>query len=287
MRYSLILVLATVALPAAAQVPLVLTDIPPVNALVAQVMGSLGTPVQLLERGADEHDLHLRPSQVRALNAAQLLVWVGPELTPGLETVVQSAPAALRSLALLDDPATRHRSFADGAGTDPHAWLDPANAAIWLTLIAGELAQLDPGHTSQYQSNAEAARKDLTDLDARLSARFAAVQTRAFVTYHDAYGYFASHYALNYAGALARGDAGPPGAARISALQDIVASAGVRCAFPEAQHDPALLTQFTADGIVKLGAALDPVGALLDPGPMAYAALLTNLADAIITCLVP
>ena len=140
MRFSLILVLATAALPAAAQVPLVLTDIPPVNALVAQVMGSLGTPVQLLERGADEHDLHLRPSQVQALNAAQLLVWVGPELTPGLESVVQSAPAALRSLALLDDPATRRRSFADGAGTDPHAWLDPVNAATWLTLIAGELA---------------------------------------------------------------------------------------------------------------------------------------------------
>ena len=172
-------------------------------------------------------------------------------------------------------------------GTDPHAWLDPANAATWLTLIAGELAQLDPGHASQYQLNAEAARKELTDLDATLSARLAAVQSRAFVTYHDAYGYFASRYALNYAGALARGDAGPPGAARISALHDIVVSAGVDCAFPEAQHDPALLTQFTADGRMKLGAALDPVGALLDPGPMAYAALLTKLADAIITCLAP
>ncbi|MEO6300183.1 MAG: zinc ABC transporter substrate-binding protein [Paracoccaceae bacterium] len=287
MRSTLIILLAALALPAAAQVPLVVTDIPPVNALVAQVMGDLGTPTLLLERGADEHDLQLRPSQIQALTNAQLLVWVGPALTPGLESVVQNAPATLHSLPLLTDPTTHQRSYTDGEGINPHAWLDPANADVWLALIAANLSTLDPEHATRYHANATTARAHLATLDATLTARFSAVQTRAFITYHDAYGYFASHYALNYAGSLARGDAGTPGAARITALQDTIASQHVQCAFPEAQHDPALLIQFTEGGTVKLGQPLDPVGSLLDPGPLAYDQLLTNLANAIITCLAP
>ena len=43
--------------PALADVPQVQTDIPPVAALVAQVMGDLGTPGVLLDKGGDEHDM--------------------------------------------------------------------------------------------------------------------------------------------------------------------------------------------------------------------------------------
>ena len=85
MRYIISLLLTSLALPAWAQVPQVVTDIPPVQALTAQVMGTLGTPVLLLEKGADEHDFALRPSQMRDIATADLVVWVGPELTPWLD----------------------------------------------------------------------------------------------------------------------------------------------------------------------------------------------------------
>ena len=50
MRYTISLCLASLALatPLQAEVPRVVTDIPPVHALVAQVMGDLGTPELLL-----------------------------------------------------------------------------------------------------------------------------------------------------------------------------------------------------------------------------------------------
>ena len=281
MRY-LLLGLMLFGLPAMAEVPKVVTDIPPITALVAQIMGDLGTPVQMLERGADEHDMQLRPSQVAALTRATLLVWIGPDLTPGLDTARQAAPD-LVSLALLNDPATYRQDY-DGGGINPHAWLDPNNAKAWLGPIATALSAQDPDHAAIYQANADKARRELATLDAKLAARLAPVSTTRFITYHDAYGYFAVHYALAYDGALALGDAALPGAARISALQQRVAQDHVACAFPEVQHDPALLTPFTETG-VRLGPALDPVGALLDPGPQAYAKLLTDLTDALTTCL--
>ena len=279
MRYLLPLLL--LSSPAMAQVPTVETDIPPIAALVAQVMGDLGTPGMLLDKGGDEHDLQLRPSQMRALNAAQLLVWVGPDLTPGLEDARAAAPD-LKSLALLGDPATHRLDYA-GGGVNPHAWLDPTNATAWLALIADRLATLDPTNAATYPANATAAQAQIVTLDAALAAKLTPL-SQPFVTYHDAYTYFANHYHLPYAGGLAAGDAAPPGAARLSDLHAQAANGAIACAFPEAQHDPALITNLASGTALFVGPALDPVGSSLDPNRQAYQTLLTSLADALLTC---
>jgi ABC-type Zn2+ transport system substrate-binding protein/surface adhesin len=126
---ALVLLLA-MSSSALAQVPQVQTDIPPVAALVAQVMGGLGSPGVLLDKGGDEHDLQLRPSQMRALNGAQLLVWIGPDLTPALDTARQSVPD-LQSLALLDDPdyvMAKLMRHAISTGIPPKSWLETLRA---------------------------------------------------------------------------------------------------------------------------------------------------------------
>uniref|UniRef100_A0AAN0M8D8 High-affinity zinc uptake system protein ZnuA n=1 Tax=Yoonia rhodophyticola TaxID=3137370 RepID=A0AAN0M8D8_9RHOB len=62
-----------------------MTDIAPIHSLVAQVMGDLGSPDLLLPPGADPHDFALRPSDADKLANSDLIIWVGPELTPWLE----------------------------------------------------------------------------------------------------------------------------------------------------------------------------------------------------------
>ena len=277
---ALVLLLA-LSSPALAKVPQVQADIPPVGALVAQVLGDLGTVGLLLDKGGDEHDLALRPSQMRALNDAQLLVWIGPDLTPGLETARQSAPN-LQSLALFDDPATLRKTYGDG-GANPHAWLDPTNARLWLGLIAQRLSALDPDHAATYAANAAAAQAQIAALDAELAQKLAPL-TQTFVTYHDAYGYFTDHYHLHSGGGLAAGDAASPGAARLSALRVQVEQGQILCAFPEAQHDPALISNLADGTALFIGPPLDPVGSSLDPTPLAYAQLLTNLTQSLLTC---
>ena len=271
-------VMTTVAL---AEVPRVMTDIPPVQSLAAQVMGALGTPALLLDKGGDEHDLQLRPSQVRDLGRAGLVIWVGQELTPGLADVL--AASGVETLPLLNQPATRRVDYVSG-GVNPHAWLDPVNAKVWTSLIAGKLAAMDPGNAETYRANAKATMKGLDELDARIAAELAPVADRPFLGWHDAYSYFAGHYHLAYLGGLAEGDAAPPGAARLSEVAALVAKGGVACAFPEAQHDPAMVA---ALGPVKLGAPLDPVGSMQDPGPDAYARLLQALTTSLKDCLAP
>ena len=89
---------------AAAKVPRVVTDMPVVHALVTQVMGDLGPVDLLLDRGGDVHSYQMRPSQAQALAAADVVFWVGPELTPWLVRVRETlAPQAL-SVPLLEVP---------------------------------------------------------------------------------------------------------------------------------------------------------------------------------------
>lgn len=301
MRAILALLLTTTV--ALAEVPRVVTDIPPVHSIVAMVMGDLGTPELLLDRGADEHDFQLKPSQMSALAEADLVVWIGPELTPWLDSAFGAQGGGGAVLTLFDDVGTYkinyfvsalheeedHAGEDDhdhGAGAiDPHVWLDPSTAQWWTGLIAAELSRLDPENAVAYAANAEAAQMTIAKTEAEVKAILEPVKDRPFVTFHDAYGYFITYFGLTPVGAIALGDAGATGAARLSDLRANLETGGVVCIFPEVQHDPALVEQIAEGTAVRIGGALDPVGSSLEPGPDAYPALLRGMAATLVECL--
>ena len=312
MRYIISCFLASFPFATLAEVPRVITDIPPIHALVSQVMGGLGAPVLLLEKGADEHDFQLRPSQMANITQADLVVWIGPELTPWLERALESAKPGYVSVALIDLPGTltiaggedEHDHAAEGegegvdaegqahsegedhahGGVDPHVWLNPQNAVFWLDTIAAELAKADAANAPSYFANATVAKARVVALDSELQVLLDPIKDRPFVTFHDAYGYFVAHYGLSFAGSVALGDASAPGAARLRELQDTMGR-GVVCAFPEVQHDPALLLQLLDGTDVRAGAEIDPVGSSLPFGPDAYDTLMRSLATHLVDCL--
>lgn len=292
--------------PALAEVPRVATDIPVVQSLAAMVMGSLGDPVVLMDAGADAHDYQLRPSQAAALEGADLLIWIGPEMTPWLERTAAARPEG-STLGLLADPGTERRFYGaasaeghdgdadheaktdsheghDHQGTDPHAWLDPTNAVMWVHAIADALAARDPEHADTYRANAATAQETLAKLDADLSARLAPAKGMPLILGHDAYGYLAEHYGLTVAGTVATGDAASPGAARLAALNALVAKSGAVCFLPDVGQSENIVQVLTKDASVRVGRALDPEGRAQRPGAALYPALMTEIAGAIADC---
>lgn len=333
MRYTISLAIATLtAMPAMAEVPRVVADFVPVHGLVATVMGDLGQPDLLLDRGANAHSFQLRPSQAAGLADADLVVWVGPKMSPWLDRTLDGL-GSVSQLRLLDVAGTHLQDFGSTAahdheghdheghdheehdhaeeghdhaghdhasdeagheghddheghshtGTDPHAWLDPTNAAVWLEAIAAELGKLDPENAATYAANAAAGKTAIAALDASLATQLAPVQGKPFVVFHDAYGYFSAHYGLTVAGSVSLGDATAPGAAHLKELEEKAGTA--LCLFPEAGHDPKLVAQMAETAGVKLGAPLDPEGAAVEPGAGAYLATLQGLADTLTGCL--
>lgn len=306
---------ALTAVPGLAQaaVPDVLTDIPPVQSLVAQVMGDLGQPGILLSQGSDPHDFQLRPSQARDLQNANLVFWIGPELEPWLERAIEGIEVKGETVELLESPGTYRRQFGkndphDHAhdehdaheeaadvhegeaeaghmhdGTDPHAWLDPQNGERWLGLIAAELSVLDPENAALYTANAEEAKAELAALSSDIATQLAPLGDRPFLVFHDAYQYFETRFGLTAGGAVSLSDASEPGPARLAELRTLVDEANIVCAFAEPQFNTAILENVFADDL-RIG-QLDPLGLDHPVGPGLYPALLRDMADAMTDCL--
>ncbi|MCF6317075.1 MAG: zinc ABC transporter substrate-binding protein [Marinosulfonomonas sp.] len=291
--------------PARAEAPKVLADIPAVHSLVAQVMQGVGTADILLTQGSDPHDFQLRPSQAHAISQADFIFWIGPELTPWLERAIEGVGIKGEAIELLEVEGTVLRMFGKPEehsdenaaepeesghaehghdGIDPHAWLSPVNAAVWLDKIAAELSEIDADNAARYLENANAAKARIVLLDAEINRILAPMKDTPIIVFHDAYGYFSDHYGLIIPGAIRKGDAATPGAAHLVELRQTIAQSGVACAFGEYQHDPALLDAVFADTNVSIRGALDPSGTTLEYGPDLYNTLIRNLATEIAQC---
>ena len=308
MRYIISSTLATLlhATTVFADVPRVVTDIPPVQSLVAMVIGDLGTPEVLVGQGADPHSFQLRPSQAASLQDATLIVWIGHQMTPWLERTLDGSGSTAMQIELLNAAVTETIAYGEDTahdhdtapaepaqngdehahdGLDPHAWLDPQNATVWLSVIAAELSTLDPANAAAYAANATAASTRIAALEADIKSLLDPVTSKPFIVYHDAYGYFAGHFGLTLAGEIAIGDATAPSAARLANLRETLITGSPVCIFPEANHDPKLLLQIAEGTPVHIGGVLDPEGASLQPGADLYPALMRNLATTLADCL--
>ncbi|WP_371226163.1 zinc ABC transporter substrate-binding protein [Roseovarius sp. 2305UL8-3] len=305
---------------ALADVPGVATDIAPVHSLVARVMEGLGTPELVIAQGASPHEYSLRPSEAGALQEADLVFWIGEDLTPWMEGAIDTLTEDAAVIALLDaEGATRlafresalfeahdhgdehedhddhehehddhaHEEDHDGHAHgehDPHAWLSPENAAVWLNVIAAALSAADPDNAGGYYANAAAGIEELTALSDEVSATLDPVRGESFVVFHDAYQYFETAFDFPASGAISLSDASDPSPARIAEIQGRIADEGIACVLSEPQFNQNLVAT-VMDGTEARTAVLDPLGADIELGPEFYPQLLRNLANSLAECL--
>ncbi|MRH78437.1 zinc transporter [Spiribacter sp. C176] len=300
--------------------PNVVTDIPPVHALVAEVMQGVAEPSNVIRPGASPHGYSLRPSEAAALEQADIVFWVGSELTPWLDRALANLSSEAQVVSLLRaDGLTLHNFRDDGDdhdiqdthsdhghehddnqdthsehghdehahdGLDPHAWLDPVNAQVWLGLIAEILAAADPANAAVYRENAKQGQARLDTLITDIHASLAPVADRPFIVFHDAYQYFEYRFGLNMAGSIALSDAREPGAARIAEIRQTVAERGAVCVFAEPQFNQSMV-ETVLDGTAASMGVIDPLGSAIPLGPDFYPTLIEEMGTSLADCLTP
>jgi zinc transport system substrate-binding protein len=298
MRSLLILcglwLLATSSL-ALGDAPRLVATIKPLHSLAAAVTEGVSEPYRLLPDGSSPHAYSLKPSDMRALQSADVLVWVGPELETFLQRPLESLPEDTRVIEALRLPGVKTYPLRDlhhhghdhdhgGHGLDPHFWLDPTNAREVVSALETLLVGLDPENAQAYAANAERARTRLMALDLALAERLKGLRGTPYVVFHDAYQYFEKRYGLEHAAALAIDPSRTPGARRIQEVREVIRETGARCVFAEPQFRPAIVDT-VIEGTSARHATLDPVGAEIEAGPGAYPELLQRLARDFEACL--
>lgn len=299
-------VLALALLTASAQAaaaPKVVATIAPLHSIAAMVMANVAEPVLLVEPGASPHEYALRPSEADALDQADVVIWVGPQLEGFMTRPIAALASDAELLTLTDLPGlqvyearndenwTHDHGHGQGShdhhhegGIDPHLWLDPLNGMLLATSIAEALATVDPVNAASYRGNAAEARRRIEAAEAEIRSTVAPVHKKPYVVFHDAYRYFEERFGTNVVGSVSLSDAQKPGAAHVQRLRDRMRSEGVVCLFTEPQFEPRLVSILTEATAVRVG-VLDPIGASLTPGADLYPSLLLDLARSLRDCL--
>lgn len=105
---------------AMADVPSVAVDIAPVHSLVSRVMDGVGAPNLIIPAGASPHQYNLRPSEAAALQDADLVFWLGEDLTPWMEDSVETLAEGASVTALLEADGTILHDFREDALFEAH-----------------------------------------------------------------------------------------------------------------------------------------------------------------------
>ena len=280
----------------------IVASIKPVHALVAGVMGDLGTPHLLLAAPTSAHHFTLKPSLARALQNADIVFWIGPGMEQPLTKALATLAADAQSVALddsaglvlfdfdddgHDDHGTKDKHDGHGGhGINPHIWLDPFNAQIMLGVIADHLGKADPVNAKAYQANADAMRQTFAQLQIDIARQLAPFAESEFLVLHDAHIYFERRFGMRAHAAITTEPDVMPTAAKIKKLRHDLESHPMDCIFGE----PFLgqkAVRLTAEGNdIRIG-QLDPLGSQLPAGASLYADLLKSYAAAFKGCLAP
>ncbi|MEM6385364.1 MAG: zinc ABC transporter substrate-binding protein [Pseudomonadota bacterium] len=110
-----------------ADAPSVAVDIAPVHSLVARVMDGVAEPALVIPAGASPHEYTLRPSEAAALENADVVFWMGEDLTPWLEDAVETLADDASVLALLEADGTVLLEFREDALFEEHDHSDHAD----------------------------------------------------------------------------------------------------------------------------------------------------------------
>lgn len=148
------------------------------------------------------HDYSLSVRQVKAVEAAELVVISGAGLEEFLHDVLDGKAAVDASAGIeLICPEEAHEEHHHEEGhhheEDPHIWLSPAHAKIMARNICAGLCDQYPQQAEAFQENLAQLLLDLDVLDAYGQAALADLQCRDLVTFHDGFSYFAEAFDLH------------------------------------------------------------------------------------------
>ncbi len=311
MRFALfsllsLFILACAEKSHAAEITNVVASIKPLHSLVATVMEGTGNqPVLLLDGSDTPHGYQLKPSQMLALQKADIVFYIDDHFESFLvnalramsEHVVRVQFANVKGIKLHEirkggvweshdheHEESSHAHARDFGHVDYHIWLDTNNAARIAQKAAEELSRLDPVNEKIYKRNASVLTSGLNTLSDEVGDMLSDVKNVPYIVFHDAYQYFEKEFNLNSVGSITIDPHIPPTMKRVSEIKNRIMEDDVVCVFHEPQFSPRLM-QTVLEGTTARSAEIDPLGAGIQNGPELYSNLMMNIANKLTACL--
>ncbi|HAT51442.1 MAG: metal ABC transporter substrate-binding protein [Nitrospirae bacterium] len=238
--------------------------------MVHQVGGSRVRVTTLVGPDGDGHVYQPTPADARAVANARLLVVNGLGFEGWMERLIEAsgyhgtvvtASDGIQPRNMAEPEAEHDAHDADHhhhGDLDPHAWQSLANARIYTRNIVQGLSLADPAGAETYRTNATRYLEQINAVEAEVNAAIAAItpQRRKVVTSHDAFGYFAAAYGIQFLAPSGVSTESEASAADVARLIHQIQQEKIPAVFVENISDPRLLEQITHETDARIGGTL-------------------------------
>ena len=255
--FPLFLLLFSIHAPAQTLPLQVVVSVRPVALVVQELTQGIPVNVQtLLPEGATPHDYALKPSDMKSIASADLVVWMGKVNEPYLKSAVNKAKNAVDWSEQPDlirlplraamheehDHASHHHAGHDhdSAGYDLHFWMSMDNALLLADALEQAIASLRPDHSAMLASNKAEFKQRLQQQ--RLQTRGLLAQAKgSFLLSHDAYHYLEEDLNTFSDGAITLDPEIKPGIKHLMAIKKRVQEENIGCVLTDPTVSNALL----------------------------------------------
>jgi zinc/manganese transport system substrate-binding protein len=255
-RNALVLSLGALVAPAVAETQKlpVVASFSIIGDMARNVGGDRVDATTIVGPDGDAHVYQPSPADARKIAQAKLIFVNGLGFEGWLQRLINSAKGKGTVVTLGKGVAARKGE----EGADPHAWQDAANAKIYVAEIRDALAAADPEGADVYKANAAAYLAKLDALDAEIQSALAAIpkDRRRVVSTHDAFGYFAARYGVDFIAPQGVSTEAEPSARDIARIIDAVKQHKAPAVFLENIADPRLAQRIAAETGAKVGGVL-------------------------------
>lgn len=166
--------------------------------MAREVAGEAAEVDSITKPGAEIHGYEPTPKDIVKAQSADLVLWNGMNLELWFEkffTNVKDVPGAVLTegiapIGISEGPYT--------GKPNPHAWMSPANAVIYVENIRRALVKMDPANEAVYTANAAAYTAKIQALDEPIRQKLAAIpeDQRWLVSSEGAFSYLCANYGL-------------------------------------------------------------------------------------------
>ena len=230
--------------------------------VLQQVGGDRVEVIGHVKPGSDPHDFEPKPSDLRAVANAQLVLlsakqmegYVGKlEEATGTKGVIIHVGDQFPSLKL----SVQHGDHSHD-GEDPHWWHSIRNIARATKIVRDELVKLSPADKTAFTANASGYLAKMETLDAWVKSKVAELprDKRKLVTNHDAFGYFAREYSFTVMPIAGLSKNDQPGSKKTAELIQAIKAAGVKAVFSEDVANPKVIQEIARETGAKFGGSL-------------------------------
>lgn len=211
----------------------------------------------LIPPDTDPHLYRPKSEDRKAIEQANLILYNGYNLEPGLIKIIKSTKKSVSKIAVSQVAVPNPRQFLRNGQkvTDSHVWHNTKNAIKMVEVISSNLAKLEPSNKAIYSGNAKQLGSELTQIDGWIKSRIATIpiNQRKLVTTHDALGYYTKAYNIPLAGALSGfSTEEQPTNLRVKNLVKQVKQAKVPTIFPDTITNSNLMESVANEAAVKL-----------------------------------